>query len=1007
MPRANTQQQIAITKDFWKFLRSKNLKPDSKQELRNIYYDEFKKGLIPSGPTVAFSSILYHLKRMKRLTKGSEPDSILYYERRGKKMVIAVDQTYVQRRKNRQSGQKRKDVNDKEVPRNQSFVEDLKKVFLKNKDILTEDKKNVRIYSDLDISHGVIDFGEFPVNGSSEVLEITIKNTGATPVKLKRFAALDKVSEFILEDKHRVTEMNSETFKVLKINSLKQYRISALFKPLSLGNFKLPIVFEFEEEGPETKVFHVARFLVGQATDEAVRSILPTAEYHHPSPLAKIYDPKVDVIAGVPPDTHESRLVYKVRLNQYRIPFELRVSLNKGNPNSHLEELLQAELSSRNYRERFAALLHIEEMQMEVDIHHYDKHNATMTRDGPFLVLKVPGLAENRPSVIKGDHLYVRIQDKDGVAEDKEYQGFVHHVELNDVKLKFHQSFHKKYIKGMKVQVRFTFGRTPLKIMHRSLQLHSDVVEFDQVLALNKEEGQHLERVCPVQVVKKLFNAKLEKNPEQFQAVTNIVLGTSRPAPYLIFGPPGTGKTVTVVEAIKQVLKLFKNSHVLACAPSNSAADLILERVIEHNVVPKAQMLRLNAYGRSQSTLPESIKPFCCIEDKEFFFPSVEDIMSKRLVVCTLITSGRLVSAGITDKHFTHVFIDEAGHSLEPECLVPLAGLINPRNPGGGQVVLAGDPQQLGPVLRSPIAVKYGLGVSLLERIMTKTPYYGRILDEDDEEDELGEYNPLLLTKLLKNYRSHPAILELPNEMFYDDELEACADELKRNSLCQWSKLPTKDFPIIFHGVKGRDMREENSPSFFNPEEAVTVVKCVKDLRDSRGVNILTKDIGIISPYRKQVSKIRQLLSHENIHDAKVGSVEEFQGQERRVIIISTVRSSQEYLQVDARFRLGFLKNPKRFNVAITRAQALLIVVGNPYILCKDSHWGRLIQYCVKHKAYRGCDFILPDEEEEELVRRLKRVHLHSQEAYSNLTQDQDQNLAAAEEQPWHRPEDH
>lgn len=143
------------------------------------------------------------------------------------------------------------------------------------------------------------------MNGSSEVLEITIKNTGTTPVKLKRFAALDKVSEFILNDKHGVTEVNSNTFKVLKINSLKQYRISALFKPLSLGIFKLPIVFEFEEEGPETNnhhVFHIARFLVGQATNETVRSILPTAEYHHPSPLAKISDPNVEVIAGVPPD---------------------------------------------------------------------------------------------------------------------------------------------------------------------------------------------------------------------------------------------------------------------------------------------------------------------------------------------------------------------------------------------------------------------------------------------------------------------------------------------------------------------------------------------------------------------------------------------------------------------------------------------------------------------------------------------------------------------------------
>ena len=97
------------------------------------------------------------------------------------------------------------------------------------------------------------------------------------------------------------------------------------------------------------------------------------------------------------------------------------------------------------------------------------------------------------------------------------------------------------------------------------------------------------------------------------------------------------------------------------------------------------------------------------------------------------------------------------------------------------------------------------------------------------------------------------SFLQLPNEMFYDDELEACADKLKRESLCSWSRLPCKGFPIIFEGIKGRDMREEKSPSFFNPEEAAVVVQYVKDLKDARGINVLPSQIGVISPYRKQV----------------------------------------------------------------------------------------------------------------------------------------------------------
>lgn len=170
------------------------------------------------------------------------------------------------------------------------------------REAIVEDKSGVRIFSNLDTSNGVINLGTFPVNGSSEVLEITIKNAGTTPVKIKRFSALEKVSEFILNDKYGITQMRSEKFKVLKVNSQKQYSISVLFKPLHLGNFKLPIVFEFEEEEPEQKTFHIARFLVGQATNDDVQSLLPTKAYHHPSPLAKMYDPNVEVIFGVPPD---------------------------------------------------------------------------------------------------------------------------------------------------------------------------------------------------------------------------------------------------------------------------------------------------------------------------------------------------------------------------------------------------------------------------------------------------------------------------------------------------------------------------------------------------------------------------------------------------------------------------------------------------------------------------------------------------------------------------------
>ena len=114
-------------------------------------------------------------------------------------------------------------------------------------------------------------------------------------------------------------------------------------------------------------------------------------------------------------------------------------------------------------------------------------------------------------------------------------------------------------------------------------------------------------------------------------------------------------------------------------------------------------------------------------------------------------------------------------------------------------------------------------------------------------------FDPRVATKLVQNYRSHPDILALPNRLFYDGDLKAMANELVRSSLCEWDHLPRKGFPIIFHGIEGTDEREERSPSFFNPAEASQVAKYVEMLRDTRGIKVSLEEIGVISPYRKQV----------------------------------------------------------------------------------------------------------------------------------------------------------
>ena len=134
---------------------------------------------------------------------------------------------------------------------------------------------------------------------SAKITEITVNNAGASTVKLKRFVALNSVSDFMLSDKHSITTVGPKN-KVLRLPPGKAYTISALFKPSSLGDFKQPIVFEFEEE-QTSHTYHIARFLSGQGTSDDVEDILPTQKYQHPKPVARVVDPKVPVIGGVPP----------------------------------------------------------------------------------------------------------------------------------------------------------------------------------------------------------------------------------------------------------------------------------------------------------------------------------------------------------------------------------------------------------------------------------------------------------------------------------------------------------------------------------------------------------------------------------------------------------------------------------------------------------------------------------------------------------------------------------
>lgn len=429
-------------------------------------------------------------------------------------------------------------------------------------------------------------------------------------------------------------------------------------------------------------------------------------------------------------------------------------------------------------------------------------------------------------------------------------------------------------------------------------------------------------------------------NEEQQRAVLRILEGVFRPMPYIIYGPPGTGKTVTVVEAVLQTFLLHPRSRILVATPSNSSADLIAHRLQESGRVHVGDMVRLHAYNRKTECIPESIQPYSLICEE------MQKAVRHRILVTTCTTSGKIYTMCLQIGHFTHLFIDEAGQATEPESLVSIGLIRCDSNPG--QIVLAGDPKQLGPVLMSRQASAYGLGVSLLERL-SHSPLYSR----QDRFTSSGYYNPDLLTKLIRNYRSHSSLLALPSFMFYENELVACAPVEVAERMAHFSWLPKPGVPLLFHGVRGENYQEADSPSWCNPAEVYHVIRYLQLLLNAK---VDPENVGVITPYRKQVEKIRNFIRSNDLFPFKVGSVEEFQGQERDVIIVSTVRSHESFVEQDVIQHLGFIRSPKRFNVTVTRARSLLIVVGNPHLLVHDDHWGPFLRHCVQLGSYTGSD---------------------------------------------------
>ncbi|NWS47758.1 SDE3 helicase, partial [Probosciger aterrimus] len=969
MPRVSVAEARLSGDEFVKFLRDTGREQERRRDaLRSIYNQEFRSRTDTRMPN--FSCVLYALKVTHRVEVHGE----LVHFRKKRQRVVVADQYRRPRMKAEASASKsasgQQPSSGPQVPlsRAKKWAESIR------------GKHGVEILSEHNKGNGHIRFSVVP--GKRRTVTVVVQNHGEEAVTLCRCRPRKPSRELSFTDKQGVTQGKS-----LLLHPGGTYPVQVQCLASCNGYFHVMVDFEFTKE-PD-KSFSIRRSIAAVAETQLGKDLGPSAPFQ---PYQASLQHPITVVTedGIPPDGFlKNKLEIEIPLNTYPYPKSLKdtillgPSTSAGSSWAAMQSLLEATLEVGNYQQKFQLLLHLEEIQMEVDIRRYDMQDVPMVQDRGLLVLDVPGVAENRPSVLKGDHLFANLSSERDHSPLVQYKGYVHGVELEKVRLGFSSKLQKKFVNNLRFDVTFTFNRLPLQVQHRAAAL---AMQRGLSSLLFPSASCH-KSLFTGTFQPKWFDRKLQANEEQCRAVTNIVTGMSRPAPYLVFGPPGTGKTVTLVEAIKQVWTCFKDARILACAPSNSAADLLCQRLIK-DIAPR-HIYRLLASSRNYGEVPAEIRPCCNWDEKEscYVYPSKEHLGRYRILITTLVTAGRLVSANFPPGYFSHVFIDECGQAVEPECVVAIAGLLTAMdqdtNPDGGQLVLAGDPQQLGPVLTSPLAIKHGLGTSLLERLMLHNPLYKKSSEG---------YDPQFVTKLLWNYRSHEAILRIPNELFYDSELKACeSNEFDVRSLyCNWEELPEKGFPIIFHGVCGEDRREAKSPSFFNTTEIEVLVQYLKKLLQSRGKggcpSVSPKEVGIISPYRKQVEKIRKAITSldpvlralPDISLLKVGSVEEFQGQERRIILISTVRSHGEHLHLDQNFKLGFLKNPKRFNVAITRAKALLIVVGNPEVLSKDQHWQRLLRYCREEGGYTGYPYEEESQAADGLTADLHALHLSS-----------------------------
>ncbi len=435
-------------------------------------------------------------------------------------------------------------------------------------------------------------------------------------------------------------------------------------------------------------------------------------------------------------------------------------------------------------------------------------------------------------------------------------------------------------------------------------------------------------------------------NESQQQAVRDVLRAKDV---LIVHGPPGTGKTTTLVEAVDQVLR--REPQVMVCAQSNTAVDWICSQLAARgihvlrigNPSRVTEEMLAHTYERQFESHPDypslwqirrTIRQLYAQPRKsrgENFHQKIarlreraaelESRIRHNLFDQTRVVASTLTGAAnqlLTGHHFYTLFIDEAAQALEAACWVALQR--------ADRVILAGDHQQLPPTVKCLEAQRGGLGRTLMQH--------------------LAETKPEAVRLLRMQYRMNEALMNFSSEWFYHGQLQA-APEVKHRSL-----LDEVDEPLVWIDSSDLAVQEETVGSHcgrVNKEEAQLTLRALCNYVTRFGRHRLLEervDFGIISPYRAQVQYLRSLIKRSETlrplrRQITVNTVDAFQGQERDVILVSLVRANDDG-------QIGFLSDLRRMNVAITRARFKLIILGSSLTICRHKFYRKLFESCTK-----------------------------------------------------------